>query len=48
MRNDPPRPRAKYRAPRRAVEGPPDSAAIGELRERYDTKQLSSLVAGGA
>jgi len=29
-----------------AVEGPPDSDAIADLRRRYDTKQLSSLVAG--
>jgi quercetin dioxygenase-like cupin family protein len=29
-----------------AVDGPPDSEAIGELRKRYDTEQLSSLAAG--
>jgi len=28
-----------------SVDGPPDSAAIAELRRRYDTTQLSSLVA---
>jgi hypothetical protein len=26
-----------------AADGPPDSAAIAELRSRYDTEQLSSL-----
>jgi hypothetical protein len=26
-----------------AADGPPDSAAIAALRERYDTRQLSSL-----
>lgn len=26
-----------------AVDGPPDGEAIGELRERYDTRQISSL-----
>jgi quercetin dioxygenase-like cupin family protein len=30
-----------------AVEGPPDSDAIAELRRRYDTEQISSLSAGG-
>jgi quercetin dioxygenase-like cupin family protein len=29
-----------------AVDGPPDSEAIGELRKRYDTEQISSLAAG--
>ena len=29
-----------------AVDGPPDSEAIAGLRKRYDTEQLSSLVAG--
>jgi mannose-6-phosphate isomerase-like protein (cupin superfamily) len=29
-----------------AVDGPPDGEAIGELRERYDTRQISSLAAG--
>jgi hypothetical protein len=29
-----------------AVEGPPDSDAIAELRRRYDTEQISSLSAG--
>ena len=29
-----------------AVDGPPDSEAIAALRRRYDTEQLSSLVAG--
>jgi mannose-6-phosphate isomerase-like protein (cupin superfamily) len=29
-----------------AVEGPPDSDAIAELRSRYDTEQISSLAAG--
>lgn len=29
-----------------AVDGPPDSEAIGALRERYDTEQISSLTAG--
>ena len=29
-----------------AVEGPPDSNAIAELRRRYDTEQISSLAAG--
>jgi mannose-6-phosphate isomerase-like protein (cupin superfamily) len=29
-----------------AVEGPPDSEAIAELRRRYDTEQISSLTAG--
>jgi quercetin dioxygenase-like cupin family protein len=29
-----------------SVEGPPDSAAIAELRHRYDTEQISSLTAG--
>ena len=28
-----------------AVDGPPDSEAIGALRKRYDTEQLSSLAA---
>lgn len=31
-----------------AAEGPPDSAAIAELRSRYDTEQLSSLVTSQA
>jgi mannose-6-phosphate isomerase-like protein (cupin superfamily) len=31
-----------------AVEGPPDSDAIADLRRRYDTEQLSALAAGGA
>jgi mannose-6-phosphate isomerase-like protein (cupin superfamily) len=31
-----------------AVEGPPDSDAIAELRRRYDTQQISSLAAGRA
>ena len=26
--------------------GPPDAEAIGALRQRYDTKQLSTLAAG--
>ena len=29
-----------------AVDGPPDSNAIAELRRRYDTEQISSLAAG--
>lgn len=29
-----------------AADGPPDSDAIADLRRRYDTTQLSSLVAG--
>ena len=29
-----------------AIDGPPDSEAIAALRRRYDTEQLSSLVAG--
>lgn len=29
-----------------AVDGPPDAEAIGELRARYDTQQISSLTAG--
>jgi quercetin dioxygenase-like cupin family protein len=29
-----------------AVDGPPNSEAIGELRKRYDTEQISSLAAG--
>lgn len=29
-----------------AVDGPPDSDAIADLRRRYDTKQISSLAAG--
>ena len=29
-----------------AVEGPPDTNAIAELRRRYDTEQISSLAAG--
>jgi mannose-6-phosphate isomerase-like protein (cupin superfamily) len=29
-----------------AAEGPPDSGAIAALRQRYDTRQLSSLSAG--
>ncbi|MFN2629460.1 MAG: cupin domain-containing protein [Gaiellaceae bacterium] len=29
-----------------AVDGPPDSDAIAELRRRYDTEQISSLTAG--
>jgi mannose-6-phosphate isomerase-like protein (cupin superfamily) len=29
-----------------AADGPPDSEAIAALRRRYDTEQLSSLVAG--
>jgi mannose-6-phosphate isomerase-like protein (cupin superfamily) len=29
-----------------AVDGPPDSDAIAELRRRYDTEQISSLMAG--
>lgn len=29
-----------------AVEGPPDSDAIAELRRRYDTEQISSLTDG--
>ena len=29
-------------------EGPPDAKAIGELRSRYDTQQLSSLVTSGS
>jgi mannose-6-phosphate isomerase-like protein (cupin superfamily) len=29
-----------------AVEGPPDSEAIAELRRRYDTEQISALTAG--
>jgi mannose-6-phosphate isomerase-like protein (cupin superfamily) len=31
-----------------AVDGPPDSDAIADLRRRYDTKQISSLAAGTA
>jgi mannose-6-phosphate isomerase-like protein (cupin superfamily) len=31
-----------------AADGPPDSDAIGDVRSRYDTEQLSSLVAGQA
>ena len=31
-----------------AADGPPDSGAIAALRQRYDTEQLSSLVAGQA
>ena len=31
-----------------AADGPPDSEAIAALRKRYDTEQLSSLVAGQA
>jgi mannose-6-phosphate isomerase-like protein (cupin superfamily) len=30
-----------------AQSGPPDTEAIAALRAKYDTKQLSSLVAGG-
>ena len=29
-----------------AVDGPPDSEAIADLRRRYDTEQISSLTAG--
>ena len=29
-----------------AADGPPDSDAIAALRKRYDTEQISSLVAG--
>jgi hypothetical protein len=29
-----------------AADGPPDSDAIAALRQRYDTEQLSSLIAG--
>jgi hypothetical protein len=29
-----------------AVEGPPDSEAIAELRRRYDTEQISALTPG--
>jgi pimeloyl-ACP methyl ester carboxylesterase len=29
-----------------AVEGPPDPQAIAELRRRYDTEQIDTLVAG--
>jgi mannose-6-phosphate isomerase-like protein (cupin superfamily) len=29
-----------------AVDGPPDSDAIADLRRRYDTEQISSLMAG--
>ena len=29
-----------------AVDGPPDSEAIAELRRRYDTVQISSLTPG--
>ena len=29
-----------------AADGPPDSAAIADLRRRYDTRQIESLVAG--
>ena len=31
-----------------ATDGPPDSDKIAELRRRYDTEQISSLVAGQA
>ncbi len=31
-----------------AVDGPPDSDAIADLRRRYDTQQISSLAAGAA
>jgi len=31
-----------------AVDGPPDGDAIGDLRRRFDTKQISSLAAGSA
>jgi hypothetical protein len=31
-----------------ATDGPPDSDKIAELRRRYDTEQISSLVAGPA
>ncbi len=31
-----------------AVDGPPDSEAIADLRRRYDTRQISSLAAGSA
>lgn len=31
-----------------AIDGPPDSDAIADLRRRYDTKQISSLAAGTA
>ena len=29
-----------------AVDGPPDPRAIGDLRSRYDTEQIETLVAG--